>query len=177
MKLETNEGIGLLSPALSSRGGEGVTTRRSVFNPWPWAIIATFVLFITGTVGLVVMACSQHEDLVSENYYDKEIRFQDQLDSLKRAQDLGGSASVIYEASGRRIRISLPQDQASQALTGRIELYRPSAATQDRVIPLKPDATGIQTLDAAGLSRGLWKVRVFWKCQQQEYSMDQVVKI
>ena len=34
-------------------------------NLWPTGIIVTFVLFFAGTIGLVVMACSQRADLVS----------------------------------------------------------------------------------------------------------------
>ena len=37
-------------------------------NPWPFAIILTFIIFLAGTIGLVVMACTRKVDLVSSNY-------------------------------------------------------------------------------------------------------------
>jgi hypothetical protein len=49
---------------------------KSNRNLWPWAIVLTFVLFISGTVSLVVMACSQKVELVSQNYYEQELQFQ-----------------------------------------------------------------------------------------------------
>ena len=39
------------------------------FNFWPYGIILTFVVFVSGTAGLIVMAASQKSDLIDENYY------------------------------------------------------------------------------------------------------------
>jgi len=38
-------------------------------NLWPLGIIAAFVIFISGTISLVVMASSHKAELVSDNYY------------------------------------------------------------------------------------------------------------
>ena len=62
-------------------------------------------------------------------------------------------------------------------MTGRIELYRPSAAGMDRAVKLEPDANGVQRLDATGLAPGLWKVRVSWTLENQDYFLDQKVVV
>jgi len=144
-------------------------------NLWPLGLILVFFFFISGTVGLVVMACSQKADLVTADYYEQEIKFQGRMDRLSRTRGLG--ASVAYEAAGRRIRICLPNEHAGHELTGRIELYRPSAAGLDRRLSLEPDTHGIQSLDASGLRSGLWKVRVSWKVGGEEYLMDETVVV
>jgi nitrogen fixation protein FixH len=63
------------------------------------------------------------------------------------------------------------------AVSGSVQLYRPSAVKLDRTLQLQPDANGVQKIDAAGLSPGLWKVRVSWRVEQQEYFLDQNVVI
>ncbi len=146
-------------------------------NPWPWAIILTFVVFISGTVGLVVMACSQKVDLVSANYYEQELKFQGQLERMKRTAQLGAQAAVSYDAAQKRITIALPPEQARHELRGQIQLYRPAQANLDRQLTLQPDAGGVQSLDASALKPGLWKIRVSWTVGQQDYFIDQKIVI
>ncbi len=146
-------------------------------NLWPLGIIVTFVLFFAGTVGLVVMACSQKSDLVSPDYYEQEIKFQGRIDRVERTRSAATQAAVAYDAGGNCITISLPAAQAGQAVSGRIELYRPSAPALDRAVELKPDPKGLQHVDAAGLAPGLWKVRVSWTVEHQDYFLDQKVVV
>src|SRR6476619_1755487 len=91
---------------------------NSAKNLWPYGIILTFVLFISGTVGLVVMACAQKVDLVSLDYYEQEIRFQSRLDRAARTETLG--ASVSYKEEARQICIGVPRTMVSTKAIGQI---------------------------------------------------------
>jgi hypothetical protein len=150
-------------------------------NLWPWAIILTFVLFISGTIGLVVMASTQREDLVSENYYEQELKFQNQIDRVRHLNQLSAPATATYDASHRAIRLSIPPppnlnldlNRNSPHITGLIQLYRPSEAALDRYLKLQLDAHGCQSIDASTLRAGLWKIRITWAIDNQEYFTDQ----
>jgi nitrogen fixation protein FixH len=144
---------------------------------WPLGIIAAFVLFIAGIATMMVLACRSNGDLVSRDYYEQEIRYQSHMDALKRTQDLSSKAGIAYEAASDSVRITLPPEHARAGTRGRIELYRPSAAGLDRTFQLQLDSTGVQTLDAANLRDGLWKVKVFWAFGGQEFSADQNVVV
>jgi nitrogen fixation protein FixH len=146
-------------------------------NLWPVGILVTFALFFAGTAGLVVMACSQKVDLVSTDYYEQELKFQGRIDRVERTRHTVTQAVVAYDAAARCITVSLPAEQAAHEVSGRIELYRPSASRLDRVVKLEPDTKGIQRVDAAGLIPGLWKVRVSWKVESQDYFLDQKVVV
>ena len=146
-------------------------------NLWPIGIIVTFALFFAGTVGLVVMACTQKVDLVSADYYEQELKFQGQIDRVERTRHAATQATVAYDAATRCITVSLPIEQAGHEVSGRIELYRPSASGLDRAVKLAPDTQGVQRVDAAGLSPGLWKVRVSWTVEHQDYFLDQKVVV
>jgi hypothetical protein len=146
-------------------------------NLWPYGIILAFVLFISGTVSLVVMACSQRVDLVNNNYYEQELQYQAQIDRATRANGLASQARIDYDGARKSIVVSLPRDQAGHKVVGQIQLYRPSAAGMDRQFDLQPDARGTQSLDASRLSPGLWWVRLSWVVEQQEYFVDQKLVI
>jgi hypothetical protein len=139
-------------------------------NLWPLGILLAFGLFFAGTIGLVVMACSHKMDLVSADYYEREIKFETHLDQLRRA---GSQASIVYDLHAHRIVISLPSAASKSPLTGFVELYRPSAAGLDRRFPL--EASGIQQVDTRDLQPGLWKVRVSWKAAGEDLFAEQNV--
>jgi hypothetical protein len=146
-------------------------------NLWPLGIIATFVLFFAGTVSLVVMACSQPVDLVSADYYEQELKFQGRIDRVERTRHAANQATVAYDAAAQCITVSLPADQVGHEVSGRIELYRPSAARLDRALKFEPDTKGLQRVDAAGMASGLWKVRVSWTFERQDYFLDEKVVV
>jgi nitrogen fixation protein FixH len=146
-------------------------------NLWPLGIIAAFVIFISGTVGLIVMASSQKTDLISPNYYEQEIKYQGRIDSLARTEQLGSRAKIAFDAQHRRITISVPAEHVRSGLAGKIQLYRPSAPGLDRQFTLEPDSQGMQFIDAATLPRGFWKVRVSWTVEGREFFIDQPLVI
>ena len=146
-------------------------------NLWPVGIIVTFVLFFAGTVGLVVMAFSQKVDLVSADYYEQELKFQGRIDRVEQTQKAATQATVAYDAANHCITVSLPPDQARLEVWGSIELYRPSAAGMDRAVRFKPDANGTQRLDASAMAPGLWRVRVTWTAEKENYYLDQKVVV
>src|SRR5579862_691390 len=146
-------------------------------NLWPLGIILTFVVFISGTIGLVVLAATQHNDLVSANYYEQEIKYQSHIDSADRARELGANASIAYDAALKRILITVPEEQARAGVSGKIELYRPSTAGLDRQFPIEMKYTHVQSIDASALKAGLWRVRAIWTANNREFSLDQKIII
>ena len=154
-----------------------MTTPSKSRNPWPLGVLAAFVLFISGTVALVVMACSQRSDLVSTDYYEQELKFQHRIENTLHAKNLGDLASVRFNAGQQSIQLQLPAEHARQQASGRILLYRPSAAGLDRELRLGLNPEGAQSVDTANLLPGLWKVRVQWNVLGQEYFLDQSVVV
>jgi nitrogen fixation protein FixH len=47
----------------------------------------------------------------------------------------------------------------------------------DRALRFKPDADGTQRLDASAMAPGLWRVRVTWTAEKENYYLDQKVVV
>jgi hypothetical protein len=155
----------------------------STFQPsrkwdlWPVALVAFFILAVAGCIGFVVF-CSLHPaELVAQDYYEQEMRYQSQIQRATNARKLEGGAAIGYDAEAGAVVLCLPPAQFQTPVKGRIELYRPSATALDRRVALAPDTNGRQQLDARGLSPGLWKVKVFWTAGSAEYYVEQPVVI
>ena len=161
----------------SGKTSNSVRPPRPRWDAWPICIVAFFALAIAGCVAFVVFCNLHPADLVTEDYYEQELKYQAQLDRVNRAQALPGTARIAFEPATRRILLTLPATTPGERPTGKIHLYRPSAARQDRELTLATAPDGTQSLDASELDSGLWRVKVTWTAGAQEYYMDQALVI
>lgn len=143
---------------------------------WPYAIIGWFALFGTAMAAWVVVAVRNDMDLVSHDYYEREIRHQQQIDRQVRTQPIQSQVKLAYDAEHRRITLALPAAHAPHA-RGKITLYRPSDAKLDRMLKLSLNAAGRQLLDTTELRPGLWKVRVQWNVSGEDFYVDQTIRL
>ena len=143
------------------------------FNPWPYALIAFFITLVSIIGGFVTWSLRQDMELVGADYYDQEMRFQQRINSVNRTRPLGDQVVIAYEANS--IHVTVPKEHAAQKISGTIQLYRPSNARLDRQLNLDPDPAGQQFVAAKDLEPGLWKVRVAWKFQDEEFFRDTTV--
>lgn len=132
------------------------------FNPWPYGIIAVFVIFIASFAAVVTYISQHNMDLVSSDYYEQEIRYQRRMEQLNRTAELRAGTQVAFDAAKQRLRVSLPSAHAANDPQGRLQLYRPSAAGLDQEFKLATDTAGNQDFDTKGLRPGLWKARLHW---------------
>lgn len=139
-------------------------------NLWPLGIVITFALFFIGMASVVVIAATHREDLVNDNYYEQELKFQSQIDGAARARDIG--ATIQYAAAGKII-IALPAAQLAQKFSGKVTLYRANDPKLDRDFPLEPKADGTQTIDASKLVVGPWRVSAAWLADGKNYFLEQ----
>lgn len=153
---------------------KNTTTTTSAGSLWPTAITSFFIVAIIFIVTFIAWAVRQRDDLVSADYYEREVRYQSQLDTLNRSQAVAAKTVVTFEPAHRAIVINLPEAKA-MGTTGSIHLYRPSDARLDRELPLALTADGTQRLDTKQLRDGLWKVRVKWNANGRDFFLDQPV--
>ena len=131
-------------------------------NLWPYAIIAYFVVFIGAMATWIVFAVRNDHQLVRKDYYEQELKFQNDLDGQNRAAEV--KVGVDYDSQEQTITLDLP----NQADKGAIYFYRPSNAKLDRELVLDLE-NGKQTVNVRGFEEGLWKVRVVWTADGIEY--------
>ncbi|HEY1170554.1 MAG TPA: FixH family protein [Verrucomicrobiae bacterium] len=142
-------------------------------NPWPYAIIAWFVIFITAMTAWAVVATRNNMDLVRKDYYEEELRHQQQIDRVNRTAQLRQDITVTTDTTS--LTFKLPTEHATGKPTGEVQLYRPSDASLDKKLTLAVNESGLQRIDASELKGGLWKLRVSWRLGEAEYYFDQSV--
>jgi hypothetical protein len=145
-------------------------------NPWPVALVLFFIVFASYIVGFVIFACRQKMDLVREDYYDQEIRFQKQIDRVQRTAPVLADADIHYDRAGDLVTVRLPSVKRDN-VGGTVSFYRPSDASLDSSVELGLDPAGQQSVSVRSLRSGLWKVRVQWKMSGREYFFEKPIVI
>lgn len=96
---------------------------------WGTKILIVYVVFVLGILGMVFTSSTQKTDLVTTDYYAKELKYQDKIDEMKRVAAL--SAPVEYVIRDTSLIISFPKDFAGKKLVGEAVLYCPSDEKKD----------------------------------------------
>ncbi len=124
---------------------------------------------------MVAVSMSEKTDLVSDNYYEQEIKYQEQIDILKNSELVDKNINVNFENNG--VQLKLSNKEMFKDVTGVIYFYRTSNAQKDFKTEFKPDESGIQNIPAIGLDKGLWKVRISLDDGKNKYFVERNIFI
>lgn len=134
---------------------------------WGTGIIIMLVVFMIGLFVMVFIAVSQRVDLVTQNYYEKELVYQEEIDKLERAKALPQELTIHTGVEG--IIVQFPENSIKSNLQGTVHLYRPSNSSLDRQYSVKVDTLSRMLIPYTGLYRGKWTVKVDWKMDEVSY--------
>ncbi len=134
---------------------------------WGIKIIITFIVFATGIGTLVGISMSKNIDLVSENYYEKELKYQDRIDMMNRA-NLLKEKLIVVNTQGE-VNVKFPETFLNENITGTINFYRAMDKKKDFNIEIKSDESGVQNISTEKMDKGNWKVEVMWRVNGNEY--------
>ena len=114
----------------------------------------------------MVFRSYQHtNDLVAEDYYAKEIKFQDVIDKKSRAAAL--PVDIKWESKEGGILITYPE--MGTQISGDILLFRPSDKTKDISFEVAPDDKLQQYIKDASFLHGKYIIQIDWKSGNVEY--------
>lgn len=131
---------------------------------WGKGIVIVFVIFGLGMAFMAYKAVTKNIDLVSKNYYEKEIKYQDQIDKINNTGGL--IENLKFDNTEAGIVITYPN---MSGLKGEISFYRPSDAKKDFKIPVEYGKDNRQVISTQTLQKGLWKVQVNWNAGGVDY--------
>ncbi len=141
---------------------------RMKFN-WGTGIVMAFIAFISFIMYFVITMSTNKKyehDLVTENYYGKELEFQDDINKEKHAQTL--SQDVIWKRTPEGLMILFPQNINPDDISGKVHLYRPSDKQLDFVTEISLSDHTLLIPDKRLLG-GRWNIYVDWQENGHSY--------
>ncbi|OJV12419.1 MAG: hypothetical protein BGO21_06650 [Dyadobacter sp. 50-39] len=141
---------------------------------WKALIAAVYVSFVSMILLLVGMSAGQKIDLVTDHYYEEELKFQGKIDKAQRAAELPEPLSWQITESG--LLVHYPAGFRDGDISGEIRLYCPSDDRNDRQFAIRSNNNG-QTVALSQIPAGRYKIQVDWKNGDKTYWNEGVVVI
>lgn len=143
-------------------------TKKTFFG-WGTGIVTVYLMFVLGIVMLVSRSCGEKVDLVTPDYYAKELRYQEQIEKLTRSKAL--TEGFSFKMTEGNVALQFPSAKAS----GSVLFFRPSDKDADQTIEIRPDSTGLMMVYSSSFQPGLYKMSVDWQLDGIEYLNEESI--
>ena len=109
---------------------------------WGTGIALLFGSFATFILVLVGFSSFQQFNLVENDYYDKELKYQETIDKINRVRQNPDGLTLSHDQRFKTLTLSFGANEKVAVFDGDITFFRPSNPALDFIIPVKPDGRG-----------------------------------
>lgn len=127
---------------------------------WGWGIAIFYSVFVLAFIIILIYSFGQDNSLVTENYYETDLAYQDHKDKVANYTRLADKVIESYQVESRIYLIQFPGDMSS--ITGEVHFYRPSTASLDYRVPIQVDSSNQAVIPVEHLQSGQWVVQIEW---------------
>ncbi|MBN7812358.1 FixH family protein [Algoriphagus sp. H41] len=139
---------------------------------WGKGILLTIIGFVAFMMTLVVISVKQDDiHLVTENYYEKEIKYQDQIDRESATAALDREV-LVFDAQSKVILLDLPV-----GARGSLQLFRPSDARLDQEVAVDVTEAGGTKVSLDQLKGGYWRAQLTWTEGGVEFYQEKKINL
>lgn len=139
---------------------------------WGYGIALAYTLFVAGMVGMVIKSTSYDHSLVADDYYAKDIAYQQQYDKMANSLALEDDLDIRLEKDGM-IALEFPDNLGE--IRGQIHFFCPSDSKLDFLLPVRTRADRTQRVPADKLKKGLWRVKVSWEASGTAFYKEETL--
>ena len=134
--------------------------------------IALFMAFILYFVLKVQSDSTYDHELVTEEYYKKELDFQNQINKSQNTKDNGYEVKIQKAAEG--IQIVFPDALNKKLIKGKVSFYRPSDQRLDFEYQISNSETDL-LIPNKSLVGGRWDISVDWEYENKKYFTQETI--
>ncbi|MFZ5554332.1 MAG: FixH family protein [Bacteroidota bacterium] len=142
---------------------------------WGTKIAVLYSGFVVMILSLVFLASGHKVELVTDNYYEQELKHQEKIDKIQRSNSLAHPLTV--DAENHRIEIGFPPEFHEEKISGTIHIYSPSDKKNDMEVSVNCGTGMKQTVPIEKLPPGLYHVQIDWKAGDVNYYNEKTINI
>ncbi|MBI9033758.1 MAG: FixH family protein [Bacteroidales bacterium] len=140
------------------------------FN-WGHGIVLGIVIFIGFILTLVFMSSQHKVNLVSKDYYPKELKHQEQMMRIRNTEIF--KEEFVIEKMDEHIRVEFPDHFRNKSISGIIHFFRPSDYEMDQTYRIELNEKGIQKFKTSTFVKGKYILKINWRLDDMEYYFEQ----
>lgn len=142
---------------------------------WGTKITILYIGFALLIGTMVAMCVNQKIDLVSADYYQKELVFQTKIDEAKNADGL--AEKISHTITEKNLELFFPNVFTEKKVLGEILFFRPSDASKDYRTNIKLNESVQQSIVLNNLSKGMYKMQIAWEAEGTSYFIEETIVI
>ena len=142
---------------------------------WGTGILIGIIVFVVISITMTVIFMTQDVSLVSDNYYEKSLSYQEEIDKQSRTKSLDEQVKINF--NGEVIDILFPSNYLDKNISGEIYFYRPSNPSLDYKIPLELNEEGNQLVLAKNFEKGFWRLKLNWTMDGNGYYKERAITV
>lgn len=144
-----------------------------IFNMnWGYKIMLVYIVFVLGILFLVYKTTTETNDLVTTNYYEKELKYQQIIDAAKRTLNL--SSTPIIVVINDSLEIQFPKEFESKTLKGNLEIYYAADENKDFSKIIETANSSIK-IHIPQKNKGLHEVHLKWDVEGVNYYFEKKI--
>jgi hypothetical protein len=137
---------------------------------WGWRITLVYGIFALSMIGAVIYSATLDVNLVEENYYEKEVNYQQVI--TKKENAIRDSATFEVSVVGDSVVLHFPTAVAQ----GKIYFIRSADVNNDKKFDLKV-VNGKQTFSKDLFKAGSYNLQIDWKGNSANYYWEEKITI
>jgi hypothetical protein len=140
---------------------------------WGSGIAIVYGLFVIVMVAMVFYSKSFDNSLVVDNYYEKDLQYQQHINKLQNNQTLPIDLKILEDKQNKLVNFQFPQ--GFENLGGEIQFYRADDKSKDFSLKVNTDARGVQAISYQSMLPGRWTVKVDWEGDGKSFYKEEVI--
>ncbi|MBY5951024.1 MAG: FixH family protein [Cyclobacteriaceae bacterium] len=139
---------------------------------WGKGILLSIIAFVGIIMTMVVISVRMDGiELVRDNYYEAEIKYQEQIDRESSTLLLDRDV-LAFDSQSKAVILDLPK-----GAKGNLNLYRPSDVKLDQSVPVEIIESGKKQISIASLKPGYWRVQLTWTENGTEFYQEKKITL
>src|SRR5690606_20312803 len=134
--------------------------RKAMKINWGTGIAIFYICFVVAVLGFVFWTANLSPELVTEDYYGEEQKYQEVIDKKFRTSNLEGVVKI--KADNGVIELELPSDLAGKNTKGKLLFYRQDDKSLDKEFEFQGTDL-VYRFEYNKLILGLWKAKLSWE--------------
>jgi len=136
---------------------------------WGTGLLITIILGVSFFLSFILFSLTQDVNLVSKDYFPKEIAYDAKLNKINNADKLPEKISIKKE--NNKIIINYPKNMVAN-ISGNILLYYVTSYRHDKSISIKPNENAKQIINTDGLQKGRYYMKIDWEANNTKYFQE-----
>jgi nitrogen fixation protein FixH len=130
-------------------------------------IIVGFGMMILFMCFLVYKSINNEAQMVNDNYYENELKFQDRINAKANGDAYTDEMKLVI--TNEKLQIRIPTELSNKLTNGNITFYCISSKKDDKNLAIKANETGLYAIDVKSWDKLSYIAKLTFECDGKKY--------